>query len=161
MTGWRRICCAVDFSRESRRAMEEAAELAWRFVADLTLVHVDDRPGAAVGGEALAAVEAVARGGLELERQLGEWAGVASRIAARSAAFELLAGDPATEIVRFAREHACDAVVMGTHGRGERERLEMGSVAEAVVRAAPCAVVVVRGAERAEAAEGARAAAGA
>ena len=48
MAAWKKICCPVDFSWESRIAMEEAADLAWRFGGDLTLVHVDDRPLPAV-----------------------------------------------------------------------------------------------------------------
>ena len=48
MPTWKKICCPVDFSWESRVAMEEAADLAWRFGGDVTLVHVDDRPPRAV-----------------------------------------------------------------------------------------------------------------
>jgi nucleotide-binding universal stress UspA family protein len=53
-------------------------------------------------------------------------------------------GDPAAEILRAARECSCDLIVMGTHGRGGLGRLLMGSVAEAVVRQAPCPVLTVR-----------------
>jgi nucleotide-binding universal stress UspA family protein len=56
----------------------------------------------------------------------------------------LLTGAPADEIVRFAREGCYDAIVMGTHGRAGREHLVFGSVAQAVVREAPCTVVVAR-----------------
>src|SRR5207253_11165765 len=50
-------------------------------------------------------------------------------------------GDPATEIVRLAGELPGDLVVMGTHGRHGLGRLPMGSVAEHVVRRAPCPVL--------------------
>jgi nucleotide-binding universal stress UspA family protein len=56
----------------------------------------------------------------------------------------LLDGDPAREIVRHAREGGIDLIVMGTHGRRGLERLLMGSVAEKVIRAAPCSVLVVK-----------------
>jgi nucleotide-binding universal stress UspA family protein len=56
----------------------------------------------------------------------------------------LVRGDPATEIVALARNYPCDVIVMGTHGRTGLGRLLMGSVAEKVVRNAPCPVVTVK-----------------
>jgi nucleotide-binding universal stress UspA family protein len=53
-------------------------------------------------------------------------------------------GNPSTEICRIAQEYRSDLIVMGTHGRTGLARLFMGSVAEHVVRSAPCAVLVVR-----------------
>jgi len=53
-------------------------------------------------------------------------------------------GSPASEIVRLARELPADWVVMGTHGRTGLGRLLMGSVAEAVVRRAPCPVLTLK-----------------
>jgi len=55
-----------------------------------------------------------------------------------------LEGDPATAIVRYARDAAMDLVVMGTHGRTGLDRLLLGSVAEKVLRDAPCSVLVVK-----------------
>ncbi len=56
----------------------------------------------------------------------------------------LVEGDPATEIVRYTHDAGFDLVVMGTHGRTGLERLLMGSVAEKVMRDAPCSVLVVK-----------------
>lgn len=53
-------------------------------------------------------------------------------------------GDPAHEIVTFAGQHRADYVVLGTHGRTGIPRLFLGSVAEKVVRTAPCSVLVAR-----------------
>jgi nucleotide-binding universal stress UspA family protein len=53
-------------------------------------------------------------------------------------------GDPASEIVRIAEDDAAEMIVLGTHGRTGVTRLLMGSVAEAVVRRAPCPVLVYR-----------------
>jgi nucleotide-binding universal stress UspA family protein len=58
--------------------------------------------------------------------------------------YVLAGGDPAQEIERVAREHACDLIVMGTHGRTGLTRLFMGSIAEEVVRLAPCPVLVAK-----------------
>jgi nucleotide-binding universal stress UspA family protein len=54
-------------------------------------------------------------------------------------------GDPATEILALAQEIGCDLIVIGTHGRTGVGRLLMGSVAEAVLRRAPCPVLTVKG----------------
>jgi nucleotide-binding universal stress UspA family protein len=56
----------------------------------------------------------------------------------------LVAGNEADEILRLASELKCDLVVMGTHGRTGLRRLLLGSVAESVMRKAPCAVLTVR-----------------
>ena len=56
----------------------------------------------------------------------------------------MVEGDAADEIVRTAQETKCDLIVIGTHGRSGFGRLLMGSVAEDVLRGAPCPVVTVR-----------------
>ena len=53
-------------------------------------------------------------------------------------------GGPYVEIVRYAQERDIDLIVMGTHGRGFVAHMLMGSVAEKVVRKAPCPVLTVR-----------------
>src|SRR5262245_31264863 len=58
--------------------------------------------------------------------------------------YQVVEGEPATEIVRMAGELNCDLIVMGTHGRTGLRRLLMGSVAEKVLRTAPCPVLTVR-----------------
>jgi len=58
-----------------------------------------------------------------------------------------VAPDPALEIVGYAKDMHADLIVIGTHGRTGVSRLIMGSVAEHVVRTAPCPVLVVRPSE--------------
>jgi universal stress protein A len=53
-------------------------------------------------------------------------------------------GSPFQEIVRYAVEQAIDLIVIGTHGRGPIGHMLLGSVAEKVVRKAPCPVLTVR-----------------
>jgi nucleotide-binding universal stress UspA family protein len=53
-------------------------------------------------------------------------------------------GRPADAITEYAEEHDLDAIVMGSHGRSGISRVLLGSVAETVVRRAPCPVTVVR-----------------
>jgi len=57
---------------------------------------------------------------------------------------QLKEGDTVEEILRVARESNCDLIVMGTHGRTGLGRLVMGSVAEQILRKAPCPVLTVK-----------------
>ena len=143
MPAWKKICCPVDFSWESRIAMEEAADLAWRFGGELALLHVDTRPP--LTGDAPGAREARDQGTAELERKLAAWRDAAEPIATTTVTSALVAGGPAEEIVRFAHDGGHDVIVMGTHGATGLEHWGLGSVAQSVVREAPCTVVVVRG----------------
>jgi nucleotide-binding universal stress UspA family protein len=59
----------------------------------------------------------------------------------------LLAGNPFLEIIRYAKTHGIDLIVMGTHGRGPIAHMLLGSVAEKVVRKSPCPVLTVREAQ--------------
>jgi nucleotide-binding universal stress UspA family protein len=143
VTQWKKICCAVDFGDASRVAKEQAADLASRFEGELTLVHVVVLPPPAasdvlVSSRTLASVQA-----REDEEQLARWRTEAEARAGRPAGSRVLSGDPATEIVRHAREEHCDLIVMGTHGRTGLPRLVLGSVAERVARRSPCPVLVV------------------
>lgn len=141
MTDWKKICCAIDFAEPSRVAMEQAADLAKRFEAKLVLVHVVvPRPSASdvpSWGIATAAAE-------EHERTLEEWRVEAERRAGRPVRSRILAGAPAAEILRHAREEGCELIVIGTHGRTGIARLVLGSVAARVARESACPVLVVR-----------------
>lgn len=61
-----------------------------------------------------------------------------------SVEYLLIQGKPAAEIVRAAKDNHCDVIVMGTHGRTGLKRALMGSVAEHVVREAPCPVLTLK-----------------
>ena len=61
--------------------------------------------------------------------------------------YKLVEGDPAASIVKVAEDTPCDLIVLGTHGRTGLRRLLMGSVAEHVLRKAPCSVLVVKAPE--------------
>ena len=57
---------------------------------------------------------------------------------------DVVRGDPDDAIVEYAREHGADLIVMGSHGHTGLRHLLMGSVAEHVLRHAPCPVLIVR-----------------
>jgi universal stress protein A len=65
----------------------------------------------------------------------------------------MVVGDPAAEIVRWAKGHGPDLLVLGTHGRRGLRRFVLGSVAERVLREAPCPVLVARARKRDDARE--------
>ncbi len=141
MFEWKKICCAVDFAEPSRVAMEQAADLAKRFEAGLTLVHVLAPP--AGSGVLASSREAAGVEAKDHEETLARWRADAERRAGRPTRSRVLTGDPAAEIVRLAREEHCDLLVVGTHGGKGIARLVLGSVAERVTRQSPCPVLVV------------------
>jgi nucleotide-binding universal stress UspA family protein len=144
MTAWTRICCAVDFGDASRVALDRAADLARRLDAELTLLHVVvPLPAVADATVLVSSQELDAAQAREDEAELARWAASAERALGRAVRTRVLAGDAAAVLVRHAREEGCDLLVLGTHGRGGLPRLVLGSVAERVVRQAPCPVLVV------------------
>jgi nucleotide-binding universal stress UspA family protein len=139
---FRNLCVAVDLSEPSREALDQAADLARALGADLTVAHVV-APPPPVATDLLVAPGGVVEGARDEMEALEAWRAVAEARAGRPVRGRLLIGDPARELVRLAREEGCDLVVMGTHGRTGLRRALLGSVAAAVVREAPCAVLVV------------------
>jgi universal stress protein A len=156
MINWKKICCPVDFADPSRVAMEQAAEVAKRFEGELTLVHVVVPPPPAASDVLVSSRGLAGAGAMNDEATLARWREDAERRSGRPARSHLLSGDPAAQIVRYAREEHCDLLVVGTHGRTGIRRLVLGSVAERVVRESECPVLVVhdhRVLEKEEAAE--------
>jgi len=142
---WKRICCAVDFSDASRAAMETAADLAKRLGAELTLLHAYPIPGFTFPDGSVVASPAMMQELAEgAARHLEAWRREAEALGIAGVGSERVVGEPAREIVEFARTRAVDLLVLGTHGRTGLEHALIGSVAERVLRKAPCAVLTVR-----------------
>jgi nucleotide-binding universal stress UspA family protein len=142
MAVWKRICCPVDYSEPSRLALVEAAELARRLEGELTIVSVmENRPSA---DTFVAPPELFREEAEQARRELDRWVADAEARAPGRVRGALLSGGPADEIIKFLRNGRFDLVAMGTHGRKGLKRLVLGSVAERVVREAPCTVLVVR-----------------
>ena len=131
----KRILFPTDFSEASQAAFDHAVSLARDTGATLLIAHVEEPP--LPYGEAIMALPE--RVDEELRQQLECIVPDAVPCEHR-----LLIGDPAGEIVRLAELEHVDLIVMGTHGRTGLSRLILGSVAEAVVRRAACAVYTVR-----------------
>jgi nucleotide-binding universal stress UspA family protein len=136
-----KILCPVDFSPESRRAMELAAELARDSHAALVVAHVWSPPHWVAGGDL--APEYLERAIDADEAELAEWKHHAEELGATDVATKLLTGSPWDQILTAATEdRAIDLIVMGTHGRTGLSHVLLGSVAEKVMRHAPCPVLV-------------------
>lgn len=124
----KKILYPTDFSSYSNQAYFHALALAETHGASLTIAHV------------------YAPKTLPGERSF--WRSQLEQIHPQNRKIQVhhafLEGDAADQIVRYAAEIGMDLIVMGTHGRTGTDRLLMGSVAEQVLRDAPCSVMVVK-----------------
>ncbi|MBX3441447.1 MAG: universal stress protein [Planctomyces sp.] len=148
MSNFSRILVPVDFSDNSMDALRQACDLGRRFDAEIHVVHVLEpwAPAAAVDQFVPDRdKELVAREKARINEALealppAEWG-------PQPVKRELVVGMAAPEVVKYAEQQGIELIVLGTHGRTGLARWFMGSVAEKVVRFAPCAVLVVRPAE--------------
>jgi nucleotide-binding universal stress UspA family protein len=131
----------TDFSPQSTYAFHLAHALARDYGARLILAHVrEPQPFGAYGEFGAMPMEPIETRE-EMEARLN-----AMTIPGTTVAVEhcLVDGVAADQIVHLAQNNRCDLIVMGTHGRTGLGRLLMGSVAEKVVRKAPCPVLTVK-----------------
>src|SRR5690606_33682191 len=135
----------VDFSAHSLRALHYAAELSKTYGAPLTLVHAYQTLNYALPeGYVFYSPEQLGELTSALEKQMAQSKSVAESAGASSVETKTLMGAAFSEILRVAEEESFDLIVMGTHGRTGLSHTFLGSVAERVVRQAPCPVLTVR-----------------
>jgi nucleotide-binding universal stress UspA family protein len=141
----KRILLPTDFSDYSAAATKYACEFAAKFDAELHVLHALELHLSSTPGFEM---------GLALPTYLHESRTAAGRAlasvpdpqwaAGRKVVKALVEGSPKVEIVRYARQHAVDLIVLATRGRTGLAHAIIGSVAESVVRTAPCPVLTVR-----------------
>ena len=135
----------TDFSETAAVAEAQAVTLARALGAELILLHVAQEP--VLYGETPFGHAELSRV-FKAEREWAEEALEVRAAAARAAGVQargiVRVGAPAAEITAFAVEETPALIVIGTHGRGRLARFMLGSVADRVVRTAPCPVVTVR-----------------
>jgi nucleotide-binding universal stress UspA family protein len=144
------ILCATDFSPSSEAALDLAATVAQRQGGPVCLLHVMEPMAASVPAALPEAILAAAPWQTDAEQAAADrLQGDAARLRARglTVTTEVLLGSAATTIQDTARQKHARLIVIGTHGRKGAARLFLGSVAEAVVRSAPCPVLVARGSQ--------------
>jgi nucleotide-binding universal stress UspA family protein len=129
----------TDFSERCEEAFRVAGSLAKDHAARVIVVHVAEPPAAPSGMAPSPPLPQGHRGGLE--EQLCRFQASAPEVRLECRVEE---GDAAKGIVNAAQATQCDLIVMGTHGRTGLSRLLMGSVAEKVLRSAPCPVLTVK-----------------
>jgi nucleotide-binding universal stress UspA family protein len=144
MARYSKILIPVDFSSHSRAALEQACELARNFDSELHVLHILDWPAAAAVTTEFRPqyydefLEHWARASRSLDELTTEGS-------SRLPAIRMVrSGLPVQEILKYAQEAGIDLIVLGTHGRTGVPRWVMGSVAEKVVRHAPCPVLIAR-----------------
>ncbi|HGE8241620.1 universal stress protein [Aeromonas veronii] len=136
------LLCPVDFSQMSRAVLDYAVFMAQSHQAQLKLIHVVDQLHGFDSYKILhmTAIEITH----EMERQARTQLKELVATLPISATFDIRFGRAADEIVIQAKEDEVELIVMGSHGRSGISHLLVGSVAESVVRHAPCPVLVVR-----------------
>jgi universal stress protein A len=138
------ILVPTDFSETSEDAIEVAVEFARRFSSEIVLFHVYQLPAYVFPDGLMPVAPELLQ---EVERSIAsELDRLADRVAARGVRVKHATsmGPTHTEIIRKLEAMKADLVVMGTHGRSGISHALMGSVAEKVVRKAPCPVLTVR-----------------
>ncbi|MGV1100125.1 universal stress protein [Thiovibrio sp. JS02] len=144
MKEMKKILVPVDFSENSQKILRDAADFAGKFQARLAVVFVvqsfDDYSGFFVPHMPIAQFEdeMVASAREKMKSFLAE---TLPGLAAPSSA--ILSGDVADEINRYAEEQGADMIIMGTHGYKGLEKVLFGSVAEKIVKTAPCPVLTI------------------
>ena len=142
----KKILVATDFGEASDAALEYGRDLARTYGATLHVLHVAENlvvPYADFGSLALlpqlqSEIDEAAR------KRMAELVTDEDRTMLHAKPVVLAAFGTAEAIVEYAKIRNVDVIVMGTHGRGGFAHLLMGSVAERVVRTAPCPVLTVR-----------------
>ena len=135
-----RVLVPTDFSEKARMALLYGVALAERFSAHLHVLHVV---------EAVVDVAPLPQEQLDSVIVDSAWDQLNNLIPADDrkglkVEFAIEWGVPFAEIIRYAQARQIDLIAMGAHGRGGVKQLLLGSVAENVVRGAPCSVLTVR-----------------
>ena len=141
------ILIPTDFSNNNQSALQYGCDLARRFGSELHLIHIVEPSGGLVPLPDLPDDVAldlqnsspIARAELRLKS-----------LPSREVQQKLTVhrhtdiGKPSVEIMRYARTHHIDLIVIGTHGHTGWEHLLLGSVAERIVQKSPCPVLTIR-----------------
>ena len=150
MIAIKNILVATDFGDASETALRYGRALAAQFSARLHLLHVTENLHlAASNGYGYTSLPYRMQQEIELaaRKQTEALLTEEDRRGLNAIAMTMTDNSPAAAIAEYAKAHDIDLVLVGTHGRGGLSHLLMGSVAERVVRTAPCPVLTVRDAQ--------------
>jgi nucleotide-binding universal stress UspA family protein len=139
-----KILCPTDFSAGSERALRVAARIANESSAELVIAHAWYVPPPAVAGEYVFPPYLIQDMVDDSQRSLDIAVRDVTEAGAKHVSGKLVTGIPWVEITQLLEAQAFDLCVLGTHGRTGVSRILLGSVAEKIIRHAPCSVLAVR-----------------
>lgn len=153
MPTFSKILAPTDFSDDSKLALGYAVELAQKFSAEIVVVHVDQALAPVMVSELNPGLDVNTMNRIAEEQRLlalRELDQTTARLREQGLKARSLmrVGAPFLEIINSATSENADLIVMGTHGRSGLAHVLMGSVAERVVRKAPCPVLTIRHPDR-------------
>ncbi|MDH3198158.1 MAG: universal stress protein [Candidatus Krumholzibacteria bacterium] len=145
MLAFKIIVVPTDFSDHSLRALPYAVSLAEKFNARLKVIFVSE-PALQVADVAWVGIDerSMSQEHLEEARRNLERIALEQVPTDVQVDAEVLTGDAVEAVISYARDVNADLVVMATHGRGGLSHMLMGSVAEQIVRKAPCPVLTLK-----------------
>lgn len=139
---FKKILVAIDGEPIAAHAADLGTELARLAGAEMAFIHVIDSSLVNAADTGIQPEVLVAAAKEEAKKLIADFR---KRLPRQAVALEFVqVGSPATEIVNAARDWPADLIVIGSHGRGGVKRVLLGSVAEGVMRHAPCPILVAR-----------------
>lgn len=142
MSGYQHLLLAVDFSRDADIVGARAVDLARRYGARLSLLHVIEQVPVDPANDLVVPEQVLVDEELQATAR-DALTNLAQRLGVPDAPCRVELGSTKSEIVRVAQEERADLIVVGSHGRHGLALL-LGSTANAVLHAAPCDVLAVR-----------------
>lgn len=140
MLNIKKILVPTDLSSHAEFGFHLACALARDYKAELVLLLVKPPTEAVVGEFGMTPPESTD----EIEAIKEQFFAIKPDDNSINVDYHFREGDPVAVIINVAKELGCDLIIMGTHGRTGLKRLLMGSVAEKVVREAPCPVLAIK-----------------
>ena len=133
------ILCPTDFSEFSQHALTFATSFAKEHDAEIHIVHVYQGLFAYTDGDEAGFISPA-----DMEPAKENLASISPQDESVRYRRKFIVGDPTFELIDYAKKENVDLIIMGTHGWTGLDRLLMGSVAESVLRRAPCPVLTLK-----------------
>lgn len=151
MIALKKVLVATDFSEPSEAALAYGRELARSLGGQLVVLHVvNDTFAATAGPDGFVFTNPGMQASVNAagQKRVDDLISVEDRTLLGAQGTVVTSDAPASAIVKYAKDSDVNLIVIGTHGRGGMAHLLLGSIAERVVRIAPCPVLTVRHPER-------------
>ena len=147
MTNIKKILVAIDFSENASKIVDSAFFFANKLGAELSIVHVveglDKYSGFVIPHISLGNLEQDLLKGAELKMEDFIDEHLAGKKTPVPYKYKVLVGDVGDELKKYAAQENCDLLIIGTHGHKGLEKTLFGSIAEEVLKSAPCPVLTV------------------